>query len=68
MTPEAAADVITEHARQQRIRGKVAEELRMLPGGDAGQDDAIEIADDRVEVIPGDCGGEAGNCALISPG
>ena len=46
---KAGADVIAEHAREQRVRREVAEEPRMLPRGDAGHHDAIEVADDGVE-------------------
>ena len=53
---------------QFAVGGEVAEETRMLPVGEAGHDDAVDVGEDGVEGLGVDCGGSAGSAALISPG
>jgi hypothetical protein len=50
---EPGADEIAEHRRQAGVRREVGEEARVVPVGDAGQDDLVEVAEQRGEPVAG---------------
>ena len=50
-TPRPALDQVAEHRRARGVRREVAEEAGVLPVRDAGQDDPVEVGEDRGERL-----------------
>ncbi len=59
---EAGGEIVAEDAGEFAVGREVAEEIGMLPVGEAGHDDAVEIGEDGVEGFGrlGRVGGERG--------
>ena len=48
---EAGAGEVAEDAGEQAVGGEVAEEARVLPVGEAGQDEGVEVGEDVAEGL-----------------
>ena len=65
---EAGADQIAQHARQQRVSGKIPEEARVLPQRQAGHHQPVQNRRSPPRILPPCAGGATGRASRISPG